>query len=565
MKLEPRFVCRFTAILVAAGMLVYEQDGLVVRGTESVSTPVSGPARSWAGSPPPICWVIGDSLGFGVSLFAAAGTWIIDTHQQQGVDWRFGYFYALHREHPLNEDSIWFLNHRLDQIESAGAVPVVTFYALLDIGKEIGYTGEEAEIVQKVLQNPDAMQTYFYNYIDMLELLSRRTGPNRPVILHVEPDSWGFMMWAMGVEGNSDATSVPVKVAGSGHPDVQGFADNAAGLGQALVYLRNRYAPDVFLGWHASNSRVGTRPDVVVGFFSNMGQWDVLVTDQPHMHQPGSNTPWWEPWDTTLVNRNLNWFSTVTSGTGLPILIWQDTLGNDYHLIGNWTTDKTMLTRLASAGVVGYMFEHLNHCGDSGADNFRGRNRCVNPPGGQPGGRGRDYRDRVLAYQNDPLTWPDNSPCAVFSAPTALRVAQALTSTGRLTVTLQWVPPAQASIQELRYSSMPITEGNWADASVLSNTLPGTAYIYTESLPYTGGTRYFALKAKSQTDTWSALSNNAFWPHFDIFLPLVLRAYVGRQVSSRAGLVHKPEIGVRDASTRSFVPRTMVIRLAPRR
>ena len=44
-------------------------------------------------------------------------------------------------------------------------------------------------------------------------------------IVQVEPDSWGFMIWTMGVNGNADATSVPVKVESSGHPDVAGLTN----------------------------------------------------------------------------------------------------------------------------------------------------------------------------------------------------------------------------------------------------------------------------------------------------------------------------------------------------
>jgi hypothetical protein len=529
-----RLAFRLTSVCVIATMVLYAQAGSVTgMGRKQVPTALTPTppqplphasttsyARSSASSTLPICQAMGDSLGLGVSIFSAAGTWIVETHTEQGVDWRFGYFYTGHREHPLNADSIWFLNRRLTQIEEGGAIPVVTFYAMLEIGME-KFSGSEAQIVQQMLQDPASMRDYFDNFIDLLKLLDTRTAADDPIIMQVEPDSWGFMMWAMGVEGNSDATSVPVKVAASGHPDVQGFADHAGGLGQVLVHLRDQYAPHVLLGWHASNNRVGTRPDVVVGFFGSMGEWDVLFSDQPHMLP--EDAPWWQTWDSTLVNTNLNWYRTISSATHLPFLIWQDTLGNDYHLIGNWPADKTMLTQLASAGVAGYMFEHLNHCNDAEPDDFRGRRRCTPAPGGQPSGRAKDYRDRVLAYQIAPLTWPVGSPCRPATS-FQLRVLRAETAASTLTVTLQWIPPSDAVTQTLRYAHSFVTEDNWATADVLSDTLAGSISTYTATMSYTDGlTYYFALKAQDSQGAWSALSNNAFWPYYDTYLPLVRR------------------------------------------
>ncbi|MBF8284987.1 MAG: Beta helix protein, partial [Anaerolineales bacterium] len=41
--------------------------------------------------------------------------------------------------------------------------------------------------------------------------------------------------------------------------------------------------------------------------------------------------------------------------------------------------------------------------------------------------------------------------------------------------------------------------------------------------PYNGGTIYFALKTQDGTGAYSVLSNNAFWPRWDIYLPLVTK------------------------------------------
>jgi hypothetical protein len=108
------------------------------------------------------------------------------------------------------------------------------------------------------------------------------------------------------------------------------------------------------------------------------------------------------------------------------------------------------------------------------------------------------------------------------AAVTDLRVTQAITSTGELTVTLRWTAPADAITTTLRYSTDFITEAGWGSALPITDTLPGSAEVYTAVVPYSGGTIYFALKTQGIGGT-SGLSNNAFWPRRDVYLPLVLK------------------------------------------
>ncbi len=75
----------------------------------------------------------------------------------------------------------------------------------------------------------------------------------------------------------------------------------------------------------------------------------------------------------------------------------------------------------------------------------------------------------------------------------------------------------------LRYDSTPITEANWAAATLLTDTLPGDTAIYTATVPYAGGTVYLALKTANAGGP-SALSNNGFWPASSLYLPLVIKS-----------------------------------------
>jgi hypothetical protein len=107
------------------------------------------------------------------------------------------------------------------------------------------------------------------------------------------------------------------------------------------------------------------------------------------------------------------------------------------------------------------------------------------------------------------------------SAVTDLRVTSAITTTGVLTAALRWTPPATALTTTLRYSRTLITEMNWNGAP-LFGSISGAANVYTGAVPYTNGSVYFALKSDNAAGS-SALSNNAFWPHLDVYLPLIRR------------------------------------------
>jgi hypothetical protein len=109
------------------------------------------------------------------------------------------------------------------------------------------------------------------------------------------------------------------------------------------------------------------------------------------------------------------------------------------------------------------------------------------------------------------------------AAVTDLRVTQAVTDIGTLTATLRWTAPTDAATTTLRYANALITtETDWDSATPLAS-LSGTAETYTAVVPYSSGTVYFALKTQNAGGDWSSLSNNAFWPQRNVYLPLICR------------------------------------------
>ncbi|HOU93183.1 MAG TPA: hypothetical protein PLU22_19155, partial [Polyangiaceae bacterium] len=286
------------------------------------------------------------------------------------------------------------------------AIPVYTFYELLQRGQQAGLTGTEPEVVQAVLQDPGLMRAYFDDFVFLVETVA--AAPTPPIV-HVEPDSWGFMSWAMGIEGNADATTVPVAVASSGHPDLAELPDHAGGLGRALLRLRDLHAPVVRLAWHASNFRAGTRPEVTTGFYSSMGEWDVLFTDSPHLE--ADEASWWEPADPAAVNANVAWLGAVSAGASLPVVMWQMPIGTtDWHL---FDSEPALLRRFVEAGLGAVLFDLR---GEGDPDGFRAVEGdgldAVPPADSDAGGTAADMRARLAAYTTAPLAWPAGTPCA---------------------------------------------------------------------------------------------------------------------------------------------------------
>ena len=112
---------------------------------------------------------------------------------------------------------------------------------------------------------------------------------------------------------------------------------------------------------------------------------------------------------------------------------------------------------------------------------------------------------------------------------TDLRVVAAIVDGPSLTLTLRWTAPASAVTYTLRSNNTRLTTTNWSDASIVTVPFtasePGSSEWLTTPVDYTGGTLYLALKHQNAEGAWSALSNNAFWPHSDIYLPLIMKSH----------------------------------------
>ena len=119
---------------------------------------------------------------------------------------------------------------------------------------------------------------------------------------------------------------------------------------------------------------------------------------------------------------------------------------------------------------------------------------------------------------------------------TDLRVVAAIGDTSSPTVTLRWTAPVAAVTYTLRSSNTLLTAINWSDAPIVTGpftaSAPGNTEWLTTPVDYTDGILYLALKSQNSEGAWSELSNNAFWPHWDIYLPFMMKSWARSEFSS---------------------------------
>jgi hypothetical protein len=114
---------------------------------------------------------------------------------------------------------------------SNGYIPVFDWY-------EAGSQSNDPRILFANLSTPSFMHAYFASYTLML----KKAGAFGSTVM------WSFMQQ----QASSDPSTVTVSVASSGFPDASDFPNTAAGFAQALVAMRNTYAPNVLLAWDNS-------------------------------------------------------------------------------------------------------------------------------------------------------------------------------------------------------------------------------------------------------------------------------------------------------------------------
>jgi len=183
---------------------------------------------------------------------------------------------------------------------------------------------------------------------------------------------------------------VPAKVAETGLPQLAGLPSTVAGFAQAIVRLRDAYAPNVVLGYHVSVW--GTSVDIALqnpsdasvdalaaraaAFYSSLGAgFDIAFaafSDRDsgfyqYVYGDGGRSRW----DADDFRRNVRFLGRFSTLANKRIVMWQIPLGNTLMRAQNntwghyqdnrpeWLLDEPARTHLAAyrdAGVVAFLF-----------------------------------------------------------------------------------------------------------------------------------------------------------------------------------------------------------------
>ena len=222
-------------------------------------------------------------------------------------------------------------------------------------------------------------------YADLKLFFQRAGTQNATVILHVEPDLWGYIQGRLG----DDASAAPARVGSTGVAELAGLPDTVAGFGQAIVKLRDTFAPNVLLAYALSywgttvdplyqkptDAEIDALATRSARFYNSLGaRFDVVFAELSDRdagfkrYQNGDTAAWWYPSD---FARNLRYVAKFSNLTQRRIVMWQIPLGNTKMRAENNTWNhyqdnkvewlfedpgRANLSAYARAGVIAFLF-----------------------------------------------------------------------------------------------------------------------------------------------------------------------------------------------------------------
>jgi hypothetical protein len=240
----------------------------------------------------------------------------------------------------------------------AHVIPVLTYYQVLQSYPSAGTDELHRDISN--LQNPGTMRAYWADYELLLRRVAEAAGTSA-VIIHIEPDLWGYLEQANEV----------------------GLASRFA---HKLIALRDHLAPHVLLAWHLSVW--GTKEDPTyskpslshmaalgarsAAFYASLhAHFDLVFNDvldrDAGFYKVIDNNPnvRWGPAD---FHRHDAYIASFTRHTHTAVVLWQLPLGNTMlnntwdHFQDNrvqwWLGERSRrhLRATRDAGVIGLLF-----------------------------------------------------------------------------------------------------------------------------------------------------------------------------------------------------------------
>lgn len=285
---------------------------------------------------------------FMLGVTAAPGDKWVEDVRSQGARFDIRYQYLAGGVNTPNNWKNWnrpagaFVTNYLNECARMGVMPCLTWYQMF---QSLPCGAKEAEDAgnKHNCESADTMKAYFED----VTLLLKKCGEfGKPVIVHVEPDLWGYMRLSRPFSPN-DPEKIRVIVKSTGLPELAGLDDTAASFGKAFCLLRDKYASSLLLAWHASKWG-NPDPKAMANFCLKSGDWDLLFTD-PSDRDSGwkvarNNAPgaWWSEEDFASFR---DWSGELFKLTGLPLMAWQIPMGNTYMASCNNTEGHFMDSR----------------------------------------------------------------------------------------------------------------------------------------------------------------------------------------------------------------------------
>ena len=212
-----------------------------------------------------------------------------------------------------------FVTRYVGESVKARMTPVFTYYMIRQSlpGRD---DGDEAKAVIGNLRNGSTMKAY---WADLALFFKRAGSTHRRVLLHVEPDMWGYLEQA-------------------------GQAKLARAFAHHVIRLRNRFARNVVLGYHLSVW--GTRTDIAIQdpgpkavdrlaaksarFYRSLhAKFDLVFGEfsdrdsgfKEHVYGVSHKDAWWTKAD---FARHVRYLARVHRLVERPLVLWQIPLGN---------------------------------------------------------------------------------------------------------------------------------------------------------------------------------------------------------------------------------------------
>lgn len=274
-----------------------------------------------------------------------------------------------------------FVSQYIEDSRAHDQIPVFSMYSLMESTPGHGQP-DEADWARLNLAAPATMKAWF----EGLELFFERSAGKGLVVLHLEPDMWGY---SHRRATDDDASTVPAAVASSGFAGADGMPNTLSGVARTIVELRDALAPNVALGYQMSVWGTGVDPaysddadDEVdriaaraAAFYSSLdADFDLIFHEFSDRDASYRQLVDMEPralWDGADYARHARYIRSVSNLTRRRGVIWQIPLGNSVmramdNTRGHYQDNRVQtlfadalgnrLQAYVNAGVVGLLF-----------------------------------------------------------------------------------------------------------------------------------------------------------------------------------------------------------------